>query len=80
MGDQPCQNCPQPNQTGNTSPDKMPPCQALVCANALATIATPALIHVRAQFDVAYVQPPSARWTEATPAPDPFPPRPIVLL
>jgi hypothetical protein len=79
MGDQPCQNCPQPNQTG-TSPDKMAPCQAFACANVVATLPTPAPIRVRVQFDVAYVQPPSARWTEATRAPDPFPPRPIVLL
>jgi hypothetical protein len=78
--DQPCQNCPQPSQTGNTSPDKMPPCQVFACANVLATLPTPAPIRVRVQFGVAYVQPPSARWSEAAPAPDPFPPRPIVLL
>ena len=44
--DQPCQNCPQPNQTGNMNPDKMPACQALACADALAMLPTPALVHV----------------------------------
>ena len=80
MGDQPCQNCPQPNPTGNTSPDKMAPCQAFACTNVLATLPTATPIRARVRFGVAYVQPPSARWTETTPAPDPFPPRPVVLL
>jgi hypothetical protein len=78
---QPCQNCPQPDQTGNIIPDKMPPaCQTLACSGVLATLLTPALVPERVQFKVAYAPVPSARWAEAAPAPDPFPPRPIVLL
>jgi hypothetical protein len=78
--DQPCQNCPQRDQTGNMNPDKMPPCEALVCAGALAMLPTPAVSHWRVQFRIAYPLAPPAHWVDATPAPDPFPPRPIVLL
>ncbi len=79
--DQPCQNCPQPDQTGNTTPDKMPPvCQALACAGMLAMLPEPARVPERVQFRVLYSPVPSARWAAAAPAPDPFPPRPIVLL
>jgi hypothetical protein len=78
--DQPCQNCPQPDQTGNTTPDKMPPaCQALACAGVLAMLPMPVLVPERVQFRVVYAPVPPARWTAATSAPDPFPPRPIVL-
>jgi hypothetical protein len=77
---QPCQNCPQPDQTGNMNPDKMPACQALACAGTLAMLPTPALSHWRVQFRVAYPHASPARWADAAPAPAPFPPRPIVLL
>jgi hypothetical protein len=77
--DQPCQNCPQPDQSGNTNPDKMPVCQVLMCVGAMAVLPTPTMAQARAEFRVAYAQAPAARWTEAAPAPDPFPPRPIVL-
>jgi hypothetical protein len=78
--DQPCQKCPQPDQTGNTTPDKMPACQAFVCASALATLPAPALVPGRIQFRIAYALARPARWADTAPAPDPFPPRPIVLL
>jgi hypothetical protein len=77
--DQPCQNCPQPDGTGNTNPDKMPACQMLACTVALAMLPAPTLVHRRIQFSVAYVLAPPARWADAAPTPDPFPPRPIVL-
>lgn len=75
--DQPCHNCP----TGNNTPDKMPPvCQALACAGVLAMLPEPARVPERVQFRIFYAPVPSAHWAAAAPAPDPFPPRPIVLL
>jgi hypothetical protein len=77
--EQPCQNCPQPDQTGNMNPDKMPACQALTCISVLAVLPTPTLVHGHILFRVVYLQISPARWAEAVPAPDPFPPRPIAL-
>lgn len=76
---QPCQNCPQPDQTGNTTPDKMPICPMAACTVTLATLPAPALLPARLVFSVAYAAIPPTRWAEATPSPDPFPPRPVVL-
>ena len=78
--DQPCQNCPQPDQTGNMNPDKMPACQALTCTGVLAVLPTPTLVPGHIQFRVVYLQIPPVRWAKAVPAPDPFPPKPIALL
>jgi hypothetical protein len=78
--DQPCPSCPQHPRTGDTNPDKMPACQILACAGPLATLPSPVLVHEQAFFRVAYATAPPARRTEAGPAPDPFPPKPIVLL
>jgi hypothetical protein len=77
-GHQPCPSCPQP--TGHMNPDKMPACQILACAGPLAMLPTPVLAQEQAFFRVAYVKAPPARWTDARPAPEPFPPRPLVLL
>ena len=77
---QPCPSCPQHPQSGDTNPDKMPACQILACAGSLAMLPTPVLVQEQAFLRVAYLKTPSARWTDARPAPDPFPPRPIVLL
>ena len=79
-GDQPCQNCPQPDPAGTMNPDKMPACQALACTGALAMLPAPMLAHGRVQFRVAYLLAPPTRWADTAPAPDPFPPRAIVLL
>jgi hypothetical protein len=78
--DQPCQNCPPADQTGDTTPDKMPPvCQALACAGVLAMLPERVWVSERVPFRVVYAPVPSARWVDAAPVPDPFPPRPIVL-
>jgi len=78
-GDQPCRNCSDQHQSGSTAPDKMPVCPAFAC------IIAPAVLPMRAQlpgpiaFRADYVRLPDARLAGADPAPDPFPPRPIVL-
>lgn len=77
-GDQPCQNCPEP-QHGNTVPDRMPGCPALACISALAVLPMPALLQERVAVRADRVWPLEARLAGADLAPDPFPPRPIVL-
>jgi hypothetical protein len=77
-GDQPCQNCPE-QQHGNTAPDKMPGCPVLACITAPAVLPMPALVPGRIALRADHVWPPDARLAGADPAPDPFPPRPIVL-
>jgi hypothetical protein len=78
--DQPCQNCPQPDQPGGMTPDKMPACLALACINVPAMLPSPVLAPVRIALRAEYVWPTATRLAGADPAPDPFPPRPIVLL
>ena len=77
---QPCPSCPQPPQSGHMNPDKMPVCLVLACAGPLAMLPGPVSVREQAFLRVAYLKTPPARWTDARPAPDPFPPRPIVLL
>ena len=77
--DQPCQNCPDHQQQGNTAPDKMPACPALACITAPAVLPVPALLPGRIALRADYAWLPAARLAGADPAPDPFPPRPIVL-
>jgi hypothetical protein len=76
---QPCQNCPQPDQTGNTTLDKMP-CQVFLCVGSAVLLPASVIAHSRVLFQVKYLGNPPAHWAEAAPAPDPFPPKPIVLL
>ena len=78
--DQPCPSCPEHPQSGHMNPDKMPACQVLACAGPLAMLQGPAPVHEQAFSRIAYQKAPPALWTDARPAPDPFPPRPIVLL
>lgn len=78
-GDQLCQKCPQPQQHGTTAPDKMPACPALACIAAPAVLSIPTLLPGRIALRADYVWPPAARLAGADPAPDPFPPRPVVL-
>ena len=78
-GDQPCQNCPDHQQQGNTAPDKLPACPAAACITAPAVLPVPALVPGRIALRSDYVWPPAARLAGADPAPDPFPPRPIVI-
>jgi hypothetical protein len=74
-----CPNSPHERHTG-TSPDQMPACQVLACAGAVAILTTPALLPVRVLLRTAYPTALSVRWAAAPSAPDPFPPRPIVLV
>lgn len=78
-GDQPCQNCPEQHNSGSTAPDKMPGCPALACITAPAVLPMPALLQERIAVRADHVWPLDARLAGADPAPDPFPPRPIVL-
>ena len=78
-GDQPCQNCPEQHQSGNTVPHKMPACPDLACLSAPAVLPMPAAFLGRIALRADYVWPPAARMAGADLAPDPFPPRPIVL-
>ena len=78
--DHPCPSCPQHPMTGDMNPGKMPGCQILACAGPLAMLPASVLAHGQAFLRVAYAKAPPARWTNGGPAPDPFPPRPIVLL
>ena len=75
----PCQECPQPHQT-NTTPDKMPTCQTFGCISAAAVLPSPVLLAGRVLLGTAYISPEATRFAGAEPDPDPFPPRPIVLL
>ena len=77
-GDQPCQQCPEPQQHGNMAPDKMPACPALACIAASAVLPVPAVLPERIAVRADYVWPPAERLAGADPSPDPFPPRPIV--
>lgn len=77
--DQPCQNCPDHQQQGSTTPDKMSACPALACIAAPAVLPVPALLPGRIALRADYAWPPAARLAGADPAPDPFPPRPVVL-
>ena len=78
--DQPCPRCPSHRQSGDTNSGKMPACQILACAGPLVMLPAPVLAYQQAFLRVAYLMAPPARWADARPAPDPFPPRPIVLL
>jgi hypothetical protein len=78
--DQLCPSCPQHPQSGHMNPNKMPACQVLVCAGSLAMLPGSVSVHEQAFLRLAYEKMPPARWTDAGPAPDPFPPRLIVLL
>jgi len=76
---QPCQNCPQPHQTGTMSPEKMPACPAFSCLGAVAVLPAPVLLPERTPLLAIYLMTPPVRWAAALRAPDPFPPRPIAL-
>jgi hypothetical protein len=73
-----CQTCPH-DQTGS-NPGKMPACQALACASAVAVLPVPALLPGRILLSADYLAALPVRWTAAPPKPDPFPPRSIVLI
>ncbi len=74
-----CPSCPHHPGT-STNPDKMPACQALACAGAVATLPAPVLLPRRVLLPAAYLMALSVRWTGAQPTPDPLPPRSIALV
>jgi len=78
-GDQPCRNCSDQHQSGSTAPDKMPICPAFACITAPAVLPAPAQLTGPIALRADYARLPDARLAGADPAPDPFPPRPIVL-
>lgn len=78
-GIQHCPVCPQHRSTG-ANPDKMPACQVLACASAVATLPSPALLSERVPLHAAYLTVLPVRWTALARAPDPFPPRTIALV
>lgn len=73
-----CQTCPR-DPTGSKL-GKMSACQILACASAVAVLPAPALLPERILLGTAYLVAFPARWAGAPPRPDPFPPRPIVLI
>jgi hypothetical protein len=77
--DQPCENCPEQHKSGNSAADKMPGCPAVACISTPAVLPILALLHERVAVRADHVWPLDARLAGADPAPDPFPPRPIVL-
>lgn len=79
MLQQHCPSCLQHPQASNTQPDKMLACLDLTCAGSAVVQPRRALMPGHVFRRIAYVKAPIAGWTEATPTPDPFPPRPIVL-
>jgi hypothetical protein len=77
--DQPCQHCPQSQDHGGTIPRKMPACTSFACLSAAAVIPAPVLVPGRTFSKARYSIPALARPVGAAPAPDPFPPRPVLL-
>src|SRR5947207_695448 len=83
LAGQPCQQCPDqpaPSPMGGPMGGKMALCQMLACVGPLIVLPTMNAIGSRVAYRIAYPAPEPARFAGATPAPDPFPPRPIVLL
>jgi hypothetical protein len=77
--EQPCQKCPAQYRTGSTAPGKMLACHAVICIATPAVLPLPTQLPGRVALRADYVRPLTARLAGADPAPDPFPPRPIVL-
>lgn len=69
-----CPNCP-----AGMTPDKMPACPILACSGGVAMLPTSVVLPERVLLRAVYLMAPPVRWTAASPAPDPFPPRPIAL-
>ena len=73
-----CASCP--SSRSDTAPDKMPACQVLACAGAVAVLPTAAWLPGRILLGTVHPQPLARQWIGALPAPDPFPPSPIALV
>lgn len=74
------QHCPDCPHEPGTNSDKMPACPILACAGAVALLATPTLPYQRVLLRAAYPAALPLHWLAEPSAPDPFPPRPIVLV
>ena len=73
-GGQPCQNCP------HDSAGKMPACQAATCISAPAVVPVSPQVPRGVFLQTTHAGHVLARRTGIDPAPDPFPPRPLVFL
>lgn len=76
---QPCDDCPT-KAPASDSGSKMMPCGALACAGAVLALPAPAVlgvpVAVAVEYGVGVPSPPRSRAL----APDPFPPRPALLV
>ena len=73
-----CPGCPPPPAHTGTNRGKMPACQVLACAGAVALLPTAALLPGRALRGTVHPRPLAHRWASVRPVPDPFPPRTLV--
>ncbi|WP_428395075.1 hypothetical protein [Lichenicoccus sp.] len=73
-----CPICPKPDTAGAKAA-KMPACHVVGCIGALTLLPSPALLPGHLPLRAAYLVSAPVRWTTPTPAPDPFPPRPVSL-
>jgi hypothetical protein len=76
---QPCQQCPDDPMPAPMS-SKMALCQMVVCAGPFLVQPTVISTDHPVAHRIAYPARRPARLAGATPVPDPFPPRPVVLL
>ena len=76
---EPCQQCPD-QPVPSPMAGKVALCPMLACVGPLLVLPTVNAIGTRITYRITYPAPVRARFAGATPAPDPFPPRPIVLL
>lgn len=74
-----CQGCLQ-HQPRSAQPDGMLACPMLGCAGSFIAQPSVALVPTPTSRRIAGVKVPVIGWAEAALIPDPFPPRPIVLL
>jgi hypothetical protein len=74
-----CPTCPNDSRSG-TNPHKMPACSALACFATVATLTAPTLLPEPGILRISYPASLPAHWTAVQSAPDPFPPRSIVLV
>lgn len=80
MLQQHCPGCLQHPETNHTQPDRMLACTMLACAGSVIMQPSQILTPEPTFRQVAYAKTPANHWATLAPAPDPFPPRPIVLL
>lgn len=77
---QPCPACPRPDQPGSSIPYKMLLCPAMACVAAPTLPTSPTLLSRRVVFRMDYGWPAPAHLAGINLAPEPFPPKSILLL